>query len=85
VPESWYEEDEAGYYPVPRGGYCGIWIELKRWHGPKPRPNQENMLRLLASDGNAVFACRSSDAAIRILESYIKGEFIKFDCGNFSG
>jgi len=76
--------------PVPRGGYCGLWVELKRRHGPKPRSDQENMLRLLASEGNAVFACRGSDAAIRVLESYIKGKFIKVastgrDIGNESG
>ena len=76
--------------PVPRGGCCGLWIELTRRHGPKPRPDQENMFRLLSSEGNAVFAYRDSNAAIQVLESYITGEFIKVastgrDIGNGSG
>jgi hypothetical protein len=59
--------------PVSRGGYHGIWIELKRTAGEKPRPDQERLLHLLAFEGNAVYACFGSASAIKILENYIEG------------
>ena len=60
--------------PVPRGEYCGLWIELKRMGGEKPRPDQDRVLKLLAAERNAVYACMGSEAAIRILQQYLRGE-----------
>ena len=57
--------------PVGRGGYCGLWIELKRKKGGKLTPAQDNMLKLLADHGNYVHVCRGADAAIRVIETYL--------------
>jgi hypothetical protein len=59
--------------PVARGGYHGLWIELKRSGGEKPRPDQERMLRLLAGEGNAVYACFGSESATETIVRYIQG------------
>ena len=60
--------------PVPRSGYCGLWIELKRKKGGKVTLEQDEMLRLLASYNNAVFVCKGAVAAIRVIEDYLKPE-----------
>jgi hypothetical protein len=65
--------------PVPRGGYCGLWIELKAVGGKKPAGDQKRILKHLGREGNAVFACKGSDAAIRTIEAYVKGEIIRND------
>ncbi len=63
--------------PVPIGGFCGLWIELKKQGGQKPRANQEETLRSLAAVGNAVYVCKGSAGAIRVIESYLIGKIIK--------
>jgi hypothetical protein len=59
---------------VPIGGYCGLWIEPEKGGGRKPPENQEMTLRNLAAVGNAVYACKGSVAAIRVIEDYLKGK-----------
>lgn len=59
--------------PVARGGYHGLWIELKRSGGEKPRADQERTLRLLAGEGNAAYSCFGSKAAIETITNYILG------------
>ena len=60
--------------PVTMGGYCGLWIELKKKGGEKPREDQEKTLKMLAVAGNAVYVCKGSAAAIRVIEDYLKGK-----------
>jgi hypothetical protein len=60
--------------PVTMGGYCGLWIELKKMGGGKPSKDQEKTLKMLAGAGNAVYVCRGSTAAIRVIEDYLKGK-----------
>ena len=64
--------------PVPMGGYCGLWIELKRIDGkpPKKGSEQDIMLKNLAIVGNAVYACKGSAAAIRIIDDYLEGKIV---------
>jgi hypothetical protein len=59
--------------PVSRGGYHGLWIELKRKGGKKPEPDQERILRMLAAEGNAVYACHGSESAIDTITNYLQG------------
>lgn len=59
--------------PVPMGGYCGLWIELKRKGGGNPTKEQNKMLNRLVLVGNAVFVCRGSAAAIQVIEDYLQG------------
>jgi hypothetical protein len=56
------------------GGYCGLWIELKKRGGKKPREDQEKTLKMLAVAGNAVYVCKGSAAAIRVIEDCLKGK-----------
>ena len=63
--------------PVTMGGYCGLWIELKRIDGGKPSKDQEKTLKMLAGAGNAVYVCRGSAAAIRVIEDYLKGKICR--------
>lgn len=63
--------------PVPRGGFCGLWIELKALGGQKPKGDQKRILEHLGQVGNAVFACKGSAAAIRTIKAYVKGEIKK--------
>ena len=62
--------------PVPRGGFCGLWIELKI-KGNDATDEQERMCRHLSEEGNAVYKIFGAASSISIIESYIKGEIIK--------
>jgi hypothetical protein len=65
--------------PVARGGYIGLWIELKRRGGPNPSDDQETWLRALAGAGHYAVCCKGSDAAISIIKSYLTGKILKED------
>jgi hypothetical protein len=62
--------------PVPMGGYCGLWIELKRIDGdfPKDGDDQDLMLKNLFIVGNSTHICKGSKNAIWIIEQYLKGK-----------
>lgn len=68
--------------PVPRGGYCGMWIELKAIGGKKPTAEQVATLEHLAAEGNACFTCYGADAAMLIIKAYLSGEIKKEDENN---
>jgi hypothetical protein len=59
--------------PVSRGGFHGLWIELKI-PGNGLSPDQEKMCRHLAAEGNAVYKCVGAASTTRIIEAYVKGE-----------
>lgn len=64
--------------PVARGGFTGLWIELKAPGGKlRPRPDQDRICRRLSEEGNAVYLCGGSASTIRIIEAYMKGEIIR--------
>ncbi len=63
--------------PFPMGGYIGLWIELKKSDGKKPRKEQERYLRMLAAAGNATFACRGSRPAIRVITAYLENKICR--------
>jgi len=63
--------------PVARGGYIGLWIEMKRRGGPGPRQDQIEWLERLGRAGHYPVCCKGSDAAIRIIKQYLEGKFIK--------
>jgi hypothetical protein len=60
--------------PVPRNGFNGLFIELKKLGGRNPDPHQEEMLHLLAEYGNACYCCKGSEAAIETIDKYLKGD-----------
>ena len=65
--------------PVPLGGFCGLWIELKRERGRGPTPEQHTMLTRLYEVGNASFVCKGRHSAIRVIENYLKGKIVRME------
>jgi hypothetical protein len=64
--------------PVPRGGYHGLFIELKpRFRGialkkkPYPTPEQKEWLEQLAARGYSAHCCRGLDEAIACILNYL--------------
>jgi hypothetical protein len=57
--------------PVARGGYIGLWIEMKR------KPNKQTFeqilwMNMLRKQGHVVELCWSAAEAISVLEAYLK-------------
>lgn len=67
--------------PVPMGGFCGLWIELKRIDGkpPKDGSDQDIMLKNLAIVGNSVHVALGSKPAIRKIKEYLEGKVVMKD------
>lgn len=59
--------------PVARGGYHGLYIELKA-AGGKPAPEQKDFLRSVNIEGFLGVLCHGSREAITLIERYVKGE-----------
>ena len=60
--------------PVARNGCHGLYIELKRVGGAKPRENQLEWLEKLMRQGYKVAVCYGAEAAIKEITDYLKGE-----------
>lgn len=60
--------------PVPRNGYAGLYIELKRRKGGHLEDEQAEWLAALSAQGYAVAVCKGADAAIEVIEKYIAGK-----------
>lgn len=59
--------------PVPRGGWHGLWIELKRAdHSNHPTPAQAAWIERLRANGYMVVVAYGADAAIRAIEQYLE-------------
>lgn len=56
--------------PVPKGVYCGLYIELKYDDG-RLEDSQKEMLALLAENGHYCAVCYGADEAIEVLHEYI--------------
>ncbi len=59
--------------PVARGGYHGLYIELKV-AGGKPTSEQKDFLRSVNIEGFLGVLCYGSREAITLIERYVKGE-----------
>ncbi len=55
--------------PVPKGGYSGLYIELKKIGG-KPTASQIDWLELLDSYGHCVAVCEGAEAAEALIIAY---------------
>jgi len=68
--------------PVSRGGYSGLWIELKRKEGSDPSQEQVEWLIRLSNAGHLAVCCKGSDAAIRTIKQYVTGNLVKGECSD---
>ena len=59
------------FLPVARKGYHGLWIEMKRQHGGRLRPEQKEWLDDMFANGYLAVRCDGADEAICILERYL--------------
>ncbi|MBD5128452.1 MAG: VRR-NUC domain-containing protein [Ruminococcaceae bacterium] len=61
------------FLPVPRGGFHGLFIELKAPKG-KPTDNQAKWLSVLEARGYAACICFGFDEARRDIINYLEGK-----------
>lgn len=60
------------FVPLARKGKHGLFIEMKAPKGAKPRPEQVEWLEFLNEEGYAACWARGADAAIEVIERYVK-------------
>lgn len=58
------------FVPLARGGYHGLFVEMKSDKG-KPSEKQKEWLRALNKEGYACTVCRSADDAIKMIYTYV--------------
>ena len=61
--------------PVARGGYHGLFIELKRQHGNTTTKNQNTWLADLREQGYATAVAYGWEQAAKIITDYMEGEY----------
>ena len=59
--------------PVPKGGYHGLYIEMKRQEGGKLSKDQREWIEGLDKNGDCVLRCDGARQAIDVLEAYMWG------------
>lgn len=60
------------FLPVARGGYHGLYIELKRVKGGKLSPEQRQWLDDLNAQGYLAVECKGWEAAAKVIENYMQ-------------
>jgi hypothetical protein len=59
--------------PVARGGFHGLWVEMKRVRGSRVDPDQEACHTFLRDAGYHVAVCKGWEAAKATILDYLKG------------
>ena len=62
------------FLSCPKGGYHGLYIEMKRQKGGTVTKEQSDWLELMAHYGYKVAVCYGAAAAIAVITEYLKGE-----------
>ena len=57
--------------PVARGGYHGLYIELKRQRGGTVSETQKSWITALAEQGYKAVVCRGAEEAIELIRGYL--------------
>ena len=60
--------------PVPRGGYHGVYIELKRVKGGRVSDEQRGWIEFLNRQGYLAVVCKGWEAARGIILNYLRAE-----------
>lgn len=59
------------HLPIARGGYIGLWIEMKTSTG-RLSEAQRKIIAMLRDEGHRVEVCRSAADAVEVLEDYMR-------------
>ena len=62
------------FLPVPRGGYHGLWIELKRTKNSSTTKEQKQWVEDLNAQGYMAVVCKGWEAASKVIEEYLEGK-----------
>lgn len=69
--------------PVARGGYHGLYVEMKRMKGGRVSEEQARCMELLRAEGYCAVVCRGWDAAAAVILGYLKGEVVLDEICNY--
>jgi len=59
------------FLPVARGGYHGLYIEMKRQKGGTLSAIQKDTIESLKEEGYAVYVCKGAKAASEVITTYM--------------
>lgn len=59
------------FFPEPRGGVPGLFIEMKRARGGGLSPFQKEWLAALQANGYKAEVCRGAESAMAVIDSYL--------------
>lgn len=62
------------FLPVARGGFHGLFIEMKRSDGGRLSDAQADYIMKLRMQGYQALVCRGFDAATSIIKAYMEGD-----------
>lgn len=62
------------FLPVPRGGYHGLFIELKRTQGGRVSDKQKEWIQHLRMQGYQAIVCHGCDEAAHVIDAYLSGD-----------
>lgn len=65
------------FISVPRCGYHGLYIEMKRQKDGKMREGQKDMIPKLRAQGYRVEVCKGFHPAADLIEQYMTGKLIR--------
>lgn len=60
------------FFPSARGGWFGLWVELKRVKGGTVSNAQKEVMALLRSRNYKCIVCNGADEAIKAIDEYMK-------------
>lgn len=63
--------------PVARGGYHGLYIELKRVNGGRVSPAQQGWISALRDQGYCACVCKGWDDAAHVIKKYLENKIEK--------
>ena len=62
------------FLPVARGGFHGLFIEMKRQDGGRLSEAQADYLQKLRMQGYQAVVCKGFDAAVSVIQAYLEGD-----------
>ena len=66
------------FIPVPKGIWCGMFIEMKRQKGSTTSKEQKEWIATLQMQGYRAVICKGAKEAISEIDRYLKGDYMKW-------